>query len=115
MLRQWQAECAADALRKFQAGGQHHYFCQGTPGAGKTTLAAEVALRLVQSGMIDLILCFSPSLIVADGIKRTFENKLGKAFTGGLGAIVHIPEWSGHRFRDYPDTHSDLIRTPFPE
>lgn len=28
---------------------------------------------------------------------------------------VHIPEWSGHRFRDYPDTHSDLIRTPFPE
>lgn len=86
MLRQWQAECAADALRKFQARG-HHYFCQGTPGAGKTTLAAEVALRLVQSGMIDLILCFSPSLIVADGIKRTFENKLNKAFTGGLGAI----------------------------
>ncbi|MFB2656325.1 DEAD/DEAH box helicase [Shewanella xiamenensis] len=86
MLRRWQAECAADALRKFKAGG-HHYFCQGTPGAGKTTLAAEVALRLVQSSMIDLILCFSPSLIVADGIKRTFENKLNKAFTGGLGAI----------------------------
>ncbi|MCH1924161.1 DEAD/DEAH box helicase family protein [Shewanella sp. C32] len=86
MLRLWQAVCAADALRKFKAGG-HHYFCQATPGAGKTTLAAEVALRLVQSDMIDLILCFSPSLIVADGIKRTFENKLNKAFTGGLGAI----------------------------
>lgn len=86
MLRQWQAECADDALRKFLAGG-HHYFCQGTPGAGKTTLAAEIAKRLLQSQLIDLILCFSPSLIVADGIKRTFENRLKKAFTGGLGAI----------------------------
>ena len=30
------------------------------------------------------------------------------------GFVLHIPEQSDHRFRDYPDIHSVLIRTPFP-
>jgi hypothetical protein len=28
--------------------------------------------------------------------------------------LVRIPEQSSHRFRDCPDTHSVLNRTPFP-
>ncbi|QSX33749.1 DEAD/DEAH box helicase family protein [Shewanella avicenniae] len=86
MLRTWQAECATQAMEKYRSGG-HHYFCQGTPGAGKTTLAAEVASRLIEAKMVDIVLCFSPSLTVADGIKKTFSHRLSRSFNGRLGCI----------------------------
>ena len=37
--------------------------------------------------MVDLVLCFSPSLTVSDGIKRTFSHTLNCTFNGGLGSI----------------------------
>ena len=86
MLRKWQAGCAENALNKYK-GNQPHFFCQATPAAGKTVLAAEVASRLLEADMIDLVLCFSPSLTVSDGIKRTFSRVLGCTFNGGLGSI----------------------------
>ncbi|KIP78787.1 diguanylate cyclase [Vibrio harveyi] len=86
MLRQWQTECTAKAIQKFRAKHQH-FFCQATPGAGKTVLAATVASRLLSDDLIDLVLCFSPSLTVADGIKRTFSQTLNCTFNGGLGSI----------------------------
>jgi superfamily II DNA or RNA helicase len=86
MLRQWQFECAEHAIKKYKAGC-FHYFCQGTPGSGKTTLASEIALRLIKANMVDLVLCFSPSLSVAEGIKNTFGRKLKCTFSGSLGAI----------------------------
>ena len=86
MLRKWQAECSEKAVQKYK-GNQNHFFCQATPGAGKTVLAATVASRLLQDDMIDLVLCFSPSLTVSDGIKRTFSQKLNCTFNGGLGSI----------------------------
>lgn len=86
MLRQWQIECAEKAIQKFRANHQH-FFCQATPGAGKTVLAATVASRLLSGDLIDLVLCFSPSLTVADGIKRTFSQTLNCTFNGGLGSV----------------------------
>ena len=86
MLRQWQIECSEKALLKFRAN-QQHFFCQATPGAGKTVLAATVASRLLNDNMVDLVLCFSPSLTVSDGIKRTFSRTLNCTFNGGLGSI----------------------------
>lgn len=86
MLRQWQIECAEKAIQKFRANHQH-FFCQATPGAGKTVLAATVASKLLRDDLIDLVLCFSPSLTVADGIKRTFSQTLNCTFNGGLGSI----------------------------
>ncbi|KIF51477.1 DEAD/DEAH box helicase [Vibrio owensii] len=86
MLRAWQRECSERALRKFK-DNHRHFFCQATPGAGKTVLAATIASRLLQDDMIDLVLCFSPSLIVSNGIKRTFSNTLNCTFNGGLGSI----------------------------
>ncbi|AUW03331.1 DEAD/DEAH box helicase [Vibrio campbellii] len=86
MLRQWQTECAAKAIQKFRANHQH-FFCQATPGSGKTVLAATVASKLLRDDLIDLVLCFSPSLTVADGIKRTFSQTLNCTFNGGLGSI----------------------------
>ncbi|MBF4253405.1 diguanylate cyclase, partial [Vibrio anguillarum] len=60
MLRDWQRDCSMRALTKYQ-GEQSHFFCQATPGAGKTILAAEIAKRLLAGNLIDLVLCFSPT------------------------------------------------------
>ncbi|MFB1074852.1 DEAD/DEAH box helicase [Vibrio diabolicus] len=86
MLRKWQQECSERALKKYR-NKQYHFFCQATPGAGKTVLAATIASRLLQEDMVDLVLCFSPSLTVSDGIKRTFSKVLSCTFNGGLGSI----------------------------
>lgn len=85
-MRNWQIECAEKAIQKFRTN-HLHFFCQATPGAGKTVLAATVASRLLSDDLIDLVLCFSPSLTVADGIKRTFSQTLNCTFNGGLGSI----------------------------
>lgn len=69
MLRTWQQECSERALKKYR-NKQHHFFCQATPGAGKTVLAATIASKLLKDSMVDLVLCFSPSLTISDGIKK---------------------------------------------
>lgn len=86
MLRHWQLKCSEKALQKYR-NNQKHFFCQATPGAGKTVLAATVASRLLKDGLVDLVLCFSPSLTVSDGIKKTFSKTLNCTFNGGLGSI----------------------------
>ncbi|WP_414931284.1 DEAD/DEAH box helicase [Vibrio europaeus] len=100
MLRTWQAECAAQVIDKFTSNKRLHFFCQATPGAGKTVMAAEVAKRLFQEGMIDLVLCFSPSLSVAEGMKKTFSWKLECSFNGGLGSLGGSYTYQSIRFLD---------------
>lgn len=99
MLRVWQRECSERTLRKFK-DNHRHFFCQATPGAGKTVLAATIASRLVQDDMVDLILCFSPSLTVSDGIKRTFSHTLNCTFNGGLGSIGQSLTYQSIQFLD---------------
>ncbi|MGY3570278.1 DEAD/DEAH box helicase [Vibrio paucivorans] len=100
MLRTWQAECAAQVIDKFTSNKRSHFFCQATPGAGKTVMAAEVAKRLFQEGMIDLVLCFSPLLSVAEGMKKTFSWKLECSFNGGLGSLGGSYTYQSIRFLD---------------
>lgn len=99
MLRYWQAECSDKALEKYSTV-HNHFFCQATPGAGKTVLAANIASRLLQNDMIDLVLCFSPSLAVAEGIKKTFSKTLKCSFSGGLGAIGRSLTYQSIQFLD---------------
>ncbi|QIA65722.1 DEAD/DEAH box helicase family protein [Vibrio astriarenae] len=99
MLRFWQAECSDDAFEKY-SNRQNHFFCQATPGAGKTVLAANIASRLLESNMIDLVLCFSPSLAVAEGIKKTFSNTLKCSFSGELGSIGRSLTYQSIQFLD---------------
>ncbi|NRF64889.1 DEAD/DEAH box helicase [Vibrio coralliilyticus] len=99
MLRAWQRECSERALRKFK-GNHQHFFCQATPGAGKTVFAATIASRLLQEDMVDLVLCFSPSLTVSDGIKKTFSRILNCTFNGGLGSIGQSLTYQSIQFLD---------------
>ncbi len=99
-LRFWQQECI-DTASKHYASGHRHFLCLATPGAGKSLMAAFLAKRLLQEGRIDFILCFSPSLTIAQGLKETFESQFTRGFDGNLGdvgtsftyqAMLNLPE-----------------------
>lgn len=83
-LRRWQSECINKALGHFSA--EQHFFCQATPGAGKTRMAAELALKLLEQEKIDVVICFAPSCQVVEGLQRTFEDILQRPFDGQIGA-----------------------------
>lgn len=100
MLRAWQVECAELAISKFTSNRRSHFFCQATPGAGKTVMAAEVAKQLFAQNKIDLVLCFSPSLSVAEGMRKTFAWKLECSFNGGLGSLGGSYTYQSIRFLD---------------
>lgn len=86
MLREWQKGCAEAALEKYQSGSLH-FFCLASPGAGKTVMAAEVAKRMLELDMVDLIICFAPSSAVVSSVESTFSRILKRSFCGGLGAV----------------------------
>ncbi len=71
-LRRWQSRCVEQALVKFR-NEENHFLCLATPGAGKTVMAATLAQTLLQLGMIDLVLCFSPSIIVSSDFNSRWE------------------------------------------
>ncbi len=100
MLRVWQSECVTQVLKKFTSTSHSHFFCQATPGAGKTVMAAEVAKRLFENDMIDLVLCFSPSLSVAEGMRSTFSWALECSFNGGLGSLGGSYTYQSIRYLD---------------
>jgi len=84
-LRQWQQECVKKALTIYQH--ERHFLCLATPGAGKTHMAAELAFQLYQSGKIDFVLCFSPSVSVSKSIHDTFNRRFNARFDGVIGAV----------------------------
>lgn len=85
MLRRWQSLCVDKALVQYQ-DDQRHFFCQATPGAGKTRMSAELAFRMLNLNLIDLVICFTPSREVSQGFKYTLESVVGKRFDGRLGS-----------------------------
>jgi superfamily II DNA or RNA helicase len=84
-LRQWQSECISRAWEKFNAG-ENHFLCLATPGAGKTAMASTLASKLLSANLIDLVLCFSPSALVAEDFERTLELHTQFRMDGLLGA-----------------------------
>jgi superfamily II DNA or RNA helicase len=84
-LRRWQHECIELALAKYQSG-QNHFLVQATPAAGKTFMTANLANRLLNNGDIDLVLCFSPSSIVASEFATVLSEITRCTFDGKIGA-----------------------------
>ncbi len=84
-LRNWQSECIAQALEHFKTNS--HFFCQATPGAGKTTMSTELAAKLYEDGKVDFVLCFSPSISVSNGFHAALSKRFDRRFDGKVGAI----------------------------
>src|SRR5690606_5929252 len=97
-LRRWQGRCIKKALAHFNT--ERHFFCQATPGAGKTRMAAELASRLLGQGKIDLVLCFAPSCQVVEGFRASFAAVLGRRFDGQLGAAGAAFTYQAMEYRD---------------
>ena len=97
-LRDWQNECINLALKHFTS--TPHFFCQATPGAGKTRMAAELASRLLSQDKIDLVLCFAPSCQVVEGFRTTFATLLGRRLDGQIGAVGAAFTYQAMEYRD---------------
>ncbi|HIE4032192.1 TPA: DEAD/DEAH box helicase [Pseudomonas aeruginosa] len=97
-LRSWQNSCITRALEHFTV--TPHFFCQATPGAGKTRMAAELASRLLEQDRIDLVLCFAPSCQVVEGFRSTFAAVLGRRLDGQIGAVGAAYTYQAMEYRD---------------
>jgi superfamily II DNA or RNA helicase len=97
-LRDWQLRCIDTALEHFTS--TPHFFCQATPGAGKTRMAAELASRLLGQDRIDLVMCFAPSCQVVEGFRSTFAAVLGRRLDGQIGAVGAAFTYQAMEYRD---------------
>jgi len=93
-LRKWQADCINQAFERYYAKPSH-FLCLATPGAGKTMMAAQLAKKLFDSQLIDLVICFSPSVIVAHDFQAELEAQTRKRLDGTLGAAGHSTTYQG--------------------
>lgn len=84
-LRNWQSECIHSAISKYQS--KKHFLALATPGAGKTVMASVLAKMLYDRGEIDLVLCFSPSSIVAHDFRGALSEQFEAHFDGNIGAV----------------------------
>jgi superfamily II DNA or RNA helicase len=84
-LRRWQKACIDEAMAKY-THPYSHFLCLATPGAGKTAMASTLAKNLFEEGKIDLVMCFSPSLVIARDFQSALELHTQKRFCGGLGS-----------------------------
>lgn len=84
-LRRWQSEAIDSVMTKFQ-WGDPHFLCLATPGAGKTLMASLVAQRLMNTGQIDLVFCFSPSVNVSTSFQSSLQTHLRGRMDGRLGS-----------------------------
>lgn len=98
-LRNWQQRAIETALQKFESPFTH-FLCLATPGAGKTVMASALADILLKQDKVDLVLCFSPSTVVANDFRVELEASTGKRFCGGLGAIGSSLTYQSMRYLD---------------
>lgn len=84
-LRNWQSECIHSAISKYKS--KKHFLALATPGAGKTVMASVLAKLLYDQGDIDLVLCFSPSSIVAHDFSEALSEQFEAHFDGTIGAL----------------------------
>lgn len=98
-LWDWQQEAIDTALKKFEVPFTH-FLCLATPGAGKTVMASTLADILIKKGKVDLVLCFSPSKVVARDFKNELEAITQRRFCGGLGATGSSLTYQSMRYLD---------------
>lgn len=96
-LRKWQSECINKAIEHYSNGAQH-FLALATPGAGKTICATRLARELVDRSMVDLVMCFSPTSIVALDFSESLSREFNSRFDGRLGAMGHSTTYQNMQF-----------------
>lgn len=91
-LRSWQSDCINSAISKFTSPAdssdfKKHFLALATPGAGKTIMAATLARKMYELGLIDLVLCFSPSSIVSSDFSDELTAQFKTEFNGKVGSL----------------------------
>lgn len=84
-LRLWQTRCINRALESYHSG-QRHFLSVATPGAGKTVMASALADRLFKAGLIDLVVCLTPSKAVKASFTVDLCAITGLDMSGKLGS-----------------------------
>lgn len=84
-LRKWQSECIKKGINQYSQG-RNHFLVLATPAAGKTLMASELALRLFNKNLIDLVICFSPSSIVSYDFSQSLQSRINERFDGLMGS-----------------------------
>lgn len=97
-LRAWQSACIHSAIKHYQKA--RHFFCQATPGAGKTWMSAKLAKHLYSENKIDLVVCFAPTIQVVDSFTRTLEETFCATFDGRLGSLGGVFTYQAMSFKD---------------
>lgn len=92
-LRNWQSECIHSAISNYDF--KKHFLVLATPGAGKTIMASVLAKRLHDQDKIDLVLCFSPSSIVAHDFSGALTEQFKTHFDGAIGALGNSYTYQG--------------------
>jgi superfamily II DNA or RNA helicase len=85
-LRNWQSECINSAISRYQQS-KKHFLGLATPGAGKTHMASVLAKHMYELGLIDLVICFSPSSVVSSDFSESLVEQFGTHFDGTIGAL----------------------------
>jgi superfamily II DNA or RNA helicase len=85
-LRNWQSECINSAISKYQKFNKH-FLALATPGAGKTHMASVLAKQMHELGLIDLVICFSPSSVVSSDFSESLVEQFRTHFDGTIGAL----------------------------
>ncbi|WP_081990984.1 DEAD/DEAH box helicase [Pseudoalteromonas piratica] len=92
-LRNWQSECIHSAISNYKSN--KHFLALATPGAGKTAMASVLAKLLYDQNDIDLVICFSPSSIVANDFSEALSDQLKSHFDGTIGALGNSFTYQG--------------------
>ena len=98
-LRKWQTECISSAIKQYLSGSRP-FLPLATPAAGKTIFSTKLARELVNRSMIDIVICFSPTSMVASDFSSSLAAEFKARFDGKLGAMGLSTTYQSMQFLD---------------
>lgn len=94
MLRAWQSEATAKALKWLTVTKEdRHFLINAAPGAGKTICASVIAKRLLEMGEIDRIIVIAPRAEVVKQWGEEFRFVTGRHMTKVTGADGDVSDF----------------------
>lgn len=94
MLRAWQSEATAKALKWLvEQKGDRHFLINAAPGAGKTICASVIAKRLIDQGEVDRVIVIAPRSEVVKKWGEEYKFVTGRHMTKVTGADGDVTDF----------------------